>query len=205
MNTSDKIKAVKDFLKAAFADMVPGAPETAGADTLKDYITESGATVKIDALQVGGKVFDVDGTTPVTSGFSLSDGTVVTVDESGTITAVVVPSPVEAAAPVIPALPAPPNYDARFEALEKTTAELMATIGKFNLAVATFSTDMVTKLQLQQTNEAITKTLEIVEQFAAAPSGDPVTPPAGASDKPNKADLRESFAKNIAARKTATA
>lgn len=195
MKLSDKVNAVKQLLKEVFTDTIPAAPETVAADALKEYVTESGATVQIDKLEIGGKVYQADGTTPQTAGFSLSDGTVVTVDESGNITAVVVPSPVDAAiaAPVIPA-PAPPNYDARFEALEAELAALKASNQKFSDAAATDA-------RIQKINEAVTKTLEIVEAFAAAPSADPVTPPAGNPDKSTKADLREAFAKNIAARK----
>lgn len=196
MKLSDKVNAVKQLLKEVFTDTIPAASETVAADALKDYVTETGATVKIDKLEVGGKVYQEDGTTPQTAGFSLSDGTVVTVDESGVILTVVVPSPIIAAvdpAPVNP-VPAPANYDARFEALEAKLAELQASAQKFSDATATDA-------KLQKVNEAITKTLEIVEAFAAAPSADPVTIPAGNPDKPTKADLRESFAKNIAARK----
>lgn len=197
-NFNAAVAKVRALLQAVnLAETVPGAPETTGADTLKDYVTETGVTVKIDRLETGGKVYMEDGTTPVTSGFSLSDGTVVTVDESGSITAVVVPSPVEAAAPVIPAVPAaPPNYDARFEALEAELAALKAANQKFSDAAATDA-------KLQTMSDAVNKTLDIVEQFAAAPSADPVVKPSGEPDKPTKADLREAFAKNIAARKTA--
>lgn len=93
-------------IKQMFAEMPPVAAPVApsveieiepAAPEYKEYVLKSGAKVKIDKLEVGGKVMLVDdmrNETPAPAGkHELADGTVITLDENSVILDVV--SPVE--------------------------------------------------------------------------------------------------------------
>lgn len=86
----EAIKGIRDLV-SGFSD-TPAAGDPNATDNLKEYTTDAGASIKIDKLEVGGKVVDADGTTPIAKGFKLADGTAVEVDDMGVITSVTVPS-----------------------------------------------------------------------------------------------------------------
>ena len=144
-----------------------------------------------------------DGTTPVTTGFTLADGTIVAVDANGMITAVT--APVAAAAPIVPGVPAipgipaapayPAGFEERFAALEKQVADFIAatTPQKFSEQ---------TDAKFQKFSESLTAVIDLVEKFAAQPSDDPAQPPNGNANeiKMSKQERREMLAKNIAER-----
>lgn len=76
----------------------PAAPE------YKEYVLKSGAKVKVDKLEVGGKVMLVDDAgneTPAPAGeHELADGMVIVLDETSTIVEIKEPQAEEAPAPV---------------------------------------------------------------------------------------------------------
>lgn len=76
----------------------PAAPE------YKEYVLKSGAKVKVDKLEVGGKVMLVDDAgneTPAPAGeHELADGMVIVLDETSTIVEIKEPEAEEAPAPV---------------------------------------------------------------------------------------------------------
>lgn len=199
MTFKEQVAKVKTLLSSVFEDIQPAAGETTGANTLQDYTTDGGVNVKIDKLEAGGMVYMEDGATPVTTGFTLADGSIVAVDGNGVITAVTVP--VEASAPVQPVAPVaapsfPAGFEERFTAVEKEVADLKA-VGalRFEHRESAHKThdDRIAKLA-----DTVKQTLELVEAFAAQPSEDPAQTPSGAPDKPSKAERREAFAKTIA-------
>lgn len=95
---SKAIHAALLSLAAKFAEGDP-APETsptdAPPDALKEYKTDSGVVLKIDKLEAGGKVYQEDGTTAVTTGATLVDGTVLEIGADGVITLVTTAAPSE--------------------------------------------------------------------------------------------------------------
>lgn len=96
LSFKDALAEIGAFIKSKFADAA--GPSTEPADTLKEYKTTSGVTIKIDKLDIGGKVYSADGVTLLDDGVTLEDGTVVAVGTDGVITAVTAgttPSPVE--------------------------------------------------------------------------------------------------------------
>jgi len=92
-------------IKQMFAEMPPVAPSEAPVEApmepvapeYKEYVLKSGAKVKIDKLEVGGKVMLVDdmgNESPAPAGeHELADGTIITLDENSVILEIA--SPVE--------------------------------------------------------------------------------------------------------------
>lgn len=167
----EAIAALKTTL--GFTD-IPAAADPAVADAEKDYTTDSGTKLKIDKLEIGGIVYLEDGTTPVTSGFTLSDGTTVDVDDKGMIIEVAVPgadpAPDSAPAPDVAAMVATQMAAVEQKITTKFTAQLEAEKTAREKDAVKFSTVM------QQM-------LAIVEKFAEEPADDPAqaptnTPPA---------------------------
>lgn len=90
-------------IKQMFAEMPTEAPAPVeveievepAAPEYKEYVLKSGAKVKIDKLEVGGKVMLVDDAgneTPAPSGqHELADGTIITLDENSVIVNIVAP------------------------------------------------------------------------------------------------------------------
>lgn len=201
MKLNEQVNKLKALLAGLSFNEAPAAGDEAPADTLKDYTTQAGAVVKIDRLEVGGKVVAEDGTTPITAGVTLADGTNIALDEAGVITAVTAPVAAEAVPPVLPpGLPA--GFAERFEAMEKRAEDLEKLVMKIKEnAVQKFKdTSAATEGKLQQFSEALTQVVALCEQFAAQPADDPAQPPAGGDGTPSKADRREAFAKGVAAR-----
>lgn len=179
MNFNERLASIKKLLKLVEE---PAAGDLTPADSLKEHTTSDGAKVKIDNLEVGGKAYAEDGTTPLAAGVTLADGTVVAVDEAGVITAVT--APVEAAAePALdPAAPAPApvlpaGFAERFAAMEAELAALKATeVQKFNDHETKGKT---TEAKLQKFNDVLTQVVDLVQKFADEPAADPVQVPSG--------------------------
>lgn len=204
---NQQVSKVKELLAGIFEE-VPAAGDLAGAGTLQNYTTDSGAVVMIDKLEVGGKVYDTDGTTPVKTGFTLADGTVVQVDESGVITSVAAPimaadplaAPTPAPQPAAPVIPS--MFDERLSALETEFMLYKQAIKdgwqeKFN----TLETKHQAELQKFQT--ALNGVVGLVEKFGELPAEDPAAAPRNTGEETiiTKTERRAAFAQSIAGRK----
>jgi len=90
------IEAIERIKKlVSFADTA-AAGDTSVAGDLKEYTTNGAVKLKIDKLEVGGKVYLEDGVTLVDKDVTLSDGTVLAIGTDGVITAITVPVKEEA-------------------------------------------------------------------------------------------------------------
>lgn len=139
MTPLEAIMKMKAAFEAAGLQFAPGdpmpapAPETAPAavptEAAKEYDLVSGGKVMIDSLEIGGKVTIKDeagNEAPAPAGdHELIDGTTITVDETGTITAV--NAPVEDAPEVeveVETPAAPSETEMKIAELEAAIAEL---------------------------------------------------------------------------------
>lgn len=139
-----KIKAMFEQSGANFADPVPApaadpiaepAPAAEPTEGSKEYDLKAGGKVMIDKLEVGGKVTiesEVDTYMPAPAGdHELVDGTKITLDDMGIITAVTVASE-----------PAPEPAPAEPSAAELRIAELEAELASMKAAHAGFESKM---------------------------------------------------------------
>lgn len=139
MTPLEAIMKMKAAFEAAGLQFAPGdpmpapAPETAPAaaptEAAKEYDLVSGGKVTIDSLEIGGKVTIKDeagNEAPAPAGdHELIDGTTITVDETGTITAV--NAPVENAPEIeveVETPAAPSETEMKIAELEAAIAEL---------------------------------------------------------------------------------
>jgi hypothetical protein len=142
MTPLEAIMKMKAAFEAAGLQFAPGdpmpapAPEVAPAadpaveptEAAKEYELKAGGKVMIDSLEIGGKVTILDeagNEAPAPAGdHELIDGTTITVDETGTITAVNAPAEAapEVEVEIEPA--APSEAEMKIAALEQAIAEL---------------------------------------------------------------------------------
>lgn len=137
----------------------PAAPE------YKEYVLKSGAKVKIDKLEVGGKVVLVDDAgneAPAPAGeHELADGMVIVLDESSTI--------VEIKEPQVEEAPAPAE-----EELKKKIEEMQAEIEK----MANYKKKQEEKMAEVETkfSQAIKDLSDVVIGLINTPSAEPSVP-----------------------------
>lgn len=150
-------------IKQLFAEPVAEAPAEAPAPP-KEYQLADGTSVLIDVLDIGGRVVinSPDGPVPAPAGtHTLMDGQVLTVDESGTITAIEVPAE---AAPVDEVMN-------KVAALEAQLAEIKAHYEtKFSEQAQAFQS------ALDDQKSKVHGLKDIIEQMMTTPSVDPVQP-----------------------------
>jgi len=140
-----KIKAMFEQSGANFADpvlapaadpMAEPAPSVEPTEDKKEYDLKAGGKVMIDKLEVGGKVTiesEVETEMPAPAGdHELVDGTKITVDDMGIITAVTV-----ASEPVVEPAPAEPSEaELRIAQLEAELSSLKAAQAAFESKVS---------------------------------------------------------------------
>lgn len=159
----EAIAKIKATLKMADE---PAAGDNDAADALKDYTTDAGVKLKIDKLETGGKVFLEDGTTIVTKGVTLSDGTILEIGEDGIITSVTVktaddqPETDEQKMAAIAAKFASGTPEDRIATLEAMCLALM----QYNFG---WKIDEATRKAIEEQAIAAYKTLNLPAQFAA--------------------------------------
>lgn len=150
-------------IKALFAEDVP-APEAAVEPTAKEYPLLDGTIVLIDSLEVGGKVAVVtpDGPVPAPAGdHTLADGQVITVDETGTITAIATPE----AATAAPA----EDMSAKLADLQSKLTQLQL---EYESRFAAQEHNFISALEDQKTKVLGLK--EIIESMMVTPSAEPI-------------------------------
>lgn len=151
-------------IKQLFAEDAPVAEAPAEAPAApKEYQLADGTPVLIDTLSVGGKVAlnTPEGPIPAPAGsHTLMDGQVLTVDESGMITAI--DTPQAEAAPVDAMM-------AKVSELEAQLAEIKAHYQtRFEEQEQTFSA------ALEDQKNKVTGLKEIIEQMMTTPVADPI-------------------------------
>lgn len=162
-------KEALDKIKSLFADATPSV-DTPAADApaaleAKEYVLEGGAKVLISDMEIGGmvSVMAEDGTaSPAPAGdHKLADGTTITVDESGIITAISVPE-------VMPEVPsAEEEMKAKIAQLEEQNEMFRQQIESLNLQ---FSAKLIdTNDKLKQVGDIVVKLLEV-------PAAEPTQP-----------------------------
>ena len=178
-------------IKALFADENPQEAASASpVEQFKDYQLADGAKVMIDNLTIGGKVTveGPEGPIPAPAGdHILSDGTVVTTDEAGVITELEVPEMETESAP------------SEADMLKSKIAEMEAKIEemgknykeKMEAQAAEFSA------MVEKSNEKLVSLSNVLVEFFAAPSADPVAPEKFHSSKDDKINRFLERAKNL--------
>lgn len=143
---STKAKEIFTKIKALFADVPPPPPAPLAPPAGKPYMLQDGTT-QISIIQAGdapavGDTVTINGTPAATSTYMLQDGSSITTDATGTITAVnpvtpITTDPTELGKPpAAPPAPAPAPPAAKFSAtpenieavIKKMTPESMATV-----------------------------------------------------------------------------
>lgn len=177
-------------IKQMFAEMppvaleAPVAPEAPAAPEYKEYVLKSGAKVKIDKLEVGGKVVLVDDAgneSPAPAGeHELADGTVITLDDASMI--IEIASPVEEA----PEAEQPSMDMAKIAELEAQIAELKK--GKQGQEVKMAEAEA-------KFSAAIKELTDVVLQLIQTPSADATEKPKQTFNKvvPSKDSRIDSF------------
>ncbi len=155
----NKIKAL--FADAAAMPPVEPAPVPSQMEA-KEYVLEGGTKVLISSLEIGGMVSVVseDGTaTPAPVGeHKLADGTVITVDEAGIITAISVPE-------VMPEMePETEDMRNRIAQLESNYSLLFA---EMKIKEQSFND------QIKQANNKMIELADIMSKMIEVPSNEP--------------------------------
>ncbi len=162
-------KEALDKIKALFGDATPSVDTstntTSAALEAKEYVLEGGAKVLISDLEIGGmvSVMAEDGTSaPAPAGdHKLADGTTITVDDAGVITAISVPE-------VAPSAPsAEEEMKAKIEQLEAQVAQFNAVVESIKVEFSEKVADAESKLK--QVGDIVVKLLEV-------PSAEPTQP-----------------------------
>lgn len=158
-------------IKAMFAEAQPAveAPEVA-VSNFAEYVLASGVKVMVDKLEIGGKVTIVDeqgNEAPAPVGeHTLADGTVIVLDETGTILEIKTPE-VEIEAP-----------ETEVELMKKKVAEMEAKIEEMK----NYKKEAEVKMSenIAQINDkfskAITELTDVVIELTKTPSAQPTQP-----------------------------
>jgi hypothetical protein len=162
-------KEALDKIKALFSDATPSVTSqndtTSAALEAKEYVLEGGAKVLISDLEIGGmvSVMAEDGTSaPAPAGdHKLADGTTITVDEAGIITAIVVPE----------LAPEAPSAE---EEMKAKIAQLESQVANFEAIVKSVQLEFISKVA--QTESKLKEVGDIVVKLLEVPSAEPTQP-----------------------------
>lgn len=177
-------------IKAMFAEQQQVAPEVA-VSTFAEYVLADGVKVMVDKLEVGGKVTVVDANgneAPAPAGeHQLADGTVLVVDETGTITEV---KPVEA----------PEAPETEVELMKKKVAEMetqIAELKKDKQGVEQKMSENVKEMS-DKFSKAISELTDVVIELTKTPSVAPSQPKESVKHFASKNDKISRFLSNYA-------
>jgi hypothetical protein len=162
-------KEALDKIKALFGDATPSVDTpidtTSAALEAKEYVLEGGAKVLISDLEIGGmvSVMAEDGTSaPAPAGdHKLADGTTITVDEAGVITAIVVPE----------VAPEAPSAE---EEMKAKISQLESQVANFEAIVKSVQLEFISKVA--QTESKLKEVGDIVVKLLEVPSAEPTQP-----------------------------
>jgi hypothetical protein len=162
-------KEALDKIKALFSDATPSVTSqndtTSAALEAKEYVLKGGAKVLISDFEIGGmvSVMAEDGTSaPAPAGdHKLADGTTITVDEAGIITAIVVPE----------LAPEAPSAE---EEMKAKIAQLESQVANFEAIVKSVQLEFISKVA--QTESKLKEVGDIVVKLLEVPSAEPTQP-----------------------------
>jgi len=155
-------------IKAMFAEAQPAveAPEIA-VSNFAEYVLASGVKVMVDKLEVGGKVTIVDeqgNEAPAPVGeHTLADGTVIVLDETGTILEIKTP---EVEAPEAP--------ETEVELMKKKVAEMEAKIEEMKKGKEMMESKL--SENADKFSKAISELTDVVIELTKTPSVQPTQP-----------------------------
>jgi len=182
-------KEALDAIRQLFADPAVPAPVIEPAPAVmeaKEYVLEGGSKVLVSELEPGGMVSLVDdqgATSPAPAGeHKLADGTMITLDDAGVITAVMMPE-----APVAP-------EDELAKKLEEKMSEIRADVRKENDAIRKLMDSHAKHDEFKATVEGINAKLkglaDAVTALLDTPSVDSIQEPKDKFEKQEKKNER---------------
>jgi hypothetical protein len=191
-------KEALDKIRQLFADPAVAAPVSEPAPAVmeaKEYVLDGGAKILVSDLEPGGMVSLVDdqgATSPAPAGdHKLADGTTITVNEAGTITAVMMPE-----APVMP-------EDELAKKLDEKMAAIREDVRKENDAIRQLIENLAKHDEFKTTVEGINAKLkglaDAVTALLDTPSADPIQEPKDKFEKQeNKSERMKAVADMLA-------
>lgn len=191
-------KEALDKIRQLFADPAVAAPVSEPAPAVmeaKEYVLEGGAKILVSDLEPGGMVSLVDdqgATSPAPAGdHKLADGTTITVNEAGTITAVMMPE-----TPVMP-------EDELAKKLDEKMAAIREDVKKENDAIRQLIENLAKHDEFKATVEGINAKLkglaDAVTALLDTPSADPIQEPKDKFEKQeNKSERMKAVADMLA-------
>ena len=182
-------KEALDKIRQLFADPAVAEPAQEPAPAVmeaKEYVLEGGAKILVSELEPGGMVSLVDdqgATSPAPAGdHKLADGTMITLDEAGVITAVMMPE-----APVAP-------EDELAKKLDEKMAAIREDVKKENDAIRQLIENLAKHDEFKATVEGINAKLQGLADAVTAlldtPSVDPIQEPKDKFEKQEKKNER---------------
>lgn len=177
MNITETLEQIRKIVfnnnPAPAAPVAAAEPE---APATPAYTLADGTPVEIDKLEVGG-VVTIQGMPAPEGEIVLADGTKLTVDANGVITAVVAPeAPAEPAAPASEDMAA---FRAEFESVKTQLSGFATSFGQLQTDFAT------AKETISKQDQAINLLLQAVEQLSKVPSEAPAQTPKGVFARQN--------------------
>lgn len=185
--------AVKAQFEAPIVAPVVAAVSANQIYTLADGVTEVTITIKDPATLAEPSVGDtvtIAGALAPAGDITLSDGSVITTDESGIITNIV--SAAEPGEPAMPGAPAETELAARVATLEAELAKMKN--APVTAPTATYASETefnAAKAEIEKNKTVIEGLFSIVEQLVKEPIADPVTLTGRAKDKFDKQNAKE--------------
>lgn len=203
MTNKEAFEAIRQLFSVTPEPNPAPAPEATpkpeeGKVEMAEYALEDGTKVMISALEVGGMVTLEDGTPAPAGDHKLADGYVISVDETGTITAVTAPAPEATPAVEVDIEAEKAKQEAKFnEMIEAKLAEVTA---KFETEKA----ELKAQIEGLQTKVAqgFSQVTDLVESLAKEPIAAPTQKvqnnfSAHINKKENKLEQVERFKKAI--------
>jgi len=160
----EKVKLFFNDLVAPTSVAAAVPPATSAPTMANEYELESGGTVTIDKLEVGGIVM-IDGAPALPGDIKLVDGTAITIADNGMIDAITMGTGIEPANPMVT------DMTAKFSAFESFTNEKFANYEtKFSAYEQRFADYEV---KMKKANKVIEELLKLSTLIVEAPSALP--------------------------------
>jgi hypothetical protein len=174
MNPKEALKQIRALFEDMPQVVEPVAPvePTVTKVEMAEYSLVDGTKVMISALEIGGMVQMADGTPAPAGEHQLMDGTIIQVDELGTIVEIASPKEdvIEVEEPVAPAAPVAPAQDTTAMA-EELKAEFAEQKSQLELKIA----ELESKVK-----QGFAQVAELVEALSNTPTAEPTQKAANA-------------------------
>ena len=207
MTNKEAFEAIKQLFSmtpeaAPAPNPAPEAPKVdEGKVELAEYALEDGTKVMISALEVGGKVEMENGEAAPAGDHKLADGYIISVDETGVITAVTAP---EAPKEDTPSVEVEVESKKAEEFRAKFTEEIEAKLSEMTAKFETEKAELKAQIETLQGKVAqgFSQVADLVESIAKEPKAEPTQKvqnnfSAHVNKKENKFEQVERFKKAI--------